>query len=81
MRELLEGRHGEPKRRRENKKEVVSERETFMQRLRDTDSPFVVKSKLVTVLSLSLFTFLQLPPAASVILGLNYARCDSRVVT
>ena len=41
---------------------------------------FVVKSKLVTVLSLSLFTFLQLPLAASMILGLNYVRSDSRVV-
>ena len=41
---------------------------------------FVVKSKLVTVLSLFLFTFLQLPLAASMILGLNYACSDSRVV-
>ena len=41
---------------------------------------FVVKSKLVTVLSLFLFTFLQLPLAASMILGLNYVRSDSRVV-
>ena len=41
---------------------------------------FVVKSKLVTVLSLFLFTFLQLPLTASMIFGLNYARSDSRVV-
>ena len=41
---------------------------------------FDVKSKLVTVLSHFLFTFLQLPLAASMILGLNYARNDSRVV-
>ena len=41
---------------------------------------FVVKSKLVTVLSLFLLTFLQLPLAASMILGLNYARSDSIVV-
>ena len=42
---------------------------------------FVVKSKLVTILLLFLFTFLQLPLAASPILGLNnyYARSDSRV--
>ena len=41
---------------------------------------FVIKSKLVTVLSLFLFTFLQLPLAASMILGLNYVLSDSRVV-
>ena len=41
---------------------------------------FVVKFKLVTVLSLFLFTFLQLPLAASLILGLNYARSDSQFV-
>ena len=41
---------------------------------------FVVKHKLVTVLSLFLFTLLQLPLAASPILELNYARSDSRVV-
>ena len=39
---------------------------------------FVVN--LVTVLSLFLFLFLQLPLAASMILGLNYARSGSRVV-
>ena len=41
---------------------------------------FCRKSKLVTVLSLFLFTFLQLPLGASMILGLNYTRSDSRVV-
>ena len=41
---------------------------------------FVVKPKLVTFLSLLLFRLLQLPLAASLILGLNYARSDSRVV-
>ena len=41
---------------------------------------FVVKSKLVTVLSLFPFTFLQLPLAASMILGLNDVGSDSRVV-
>ena len=40
----------------------------------------VVKSKLVIVLSLFLFTLLQLPIAASLILGLYYARSDSRDV-
>ena len=40
----------------------------------------VVKSKLVIVLSLFLFTLLQLPIAASLILELYYARSDSRDV-
>ena len=40
----------------------------------------VVKSKLVIVLSLFLFTLLQLPIAASLILELYYARIDSRHV-
>ena len=35
---------------------------------------------IITVLSLFLFTSLQLPLAASMILGLNYARSDPRVV-
>ena len=41
---------------------------------------FVVKFKLVTVLSIFLFTFLHLLLEASMILGLNCARSDSRVV-
>ena len=44
-------------------------------------SSFVVKFKLVTVLLLFLSTLLQPPPlASSLILGLNYARSESRVV-
>ena len=39
-----------------------------------------VRRKIEKVISLFLFTFLQLPLAASMILGLNYVRSDSRVV-
>ena len=41
---------------------------------------FVVKFKLVTTLLLFIFTLLQLPLAASLILGLSYALSVSRVV-
>ena len=41
---------------------------------------FIVKFKLVNVSLPFIFTILQLPLASSLILGLNYARSDSRVV-
>ena len=59
--------------------EATIKAKRFLKESRVTLS-IVVKSKLVIVLSLFLFTLLQLPIAASLILGLYYACSDSRDV-